>query len=419
MSEPLSARLKHAWDAFRNRDPTGNVYVDYGVASSSNASRPTIRATIERSFVISLYNRIAIDVSAVVMRHVRLSNDGIYESTIDSGLNSILSVEANIDQTSREFIQDIVLSMFDEGCIAVVPVDTTLDPRVSGSYDIQTMRTGKILEWYPSHVRVRLYNDKTGLKEDVTLPKNIVAIVENPFYSVMNQPNSTLKRLIRKLNILDAIDEQSGAGKLDLIIQLPYIIRSDARRAQAETRRRDIETQLSGSKYGIAYTDGTERVTQLNRPAENNLMTQIQYLTTMLYSQLGLTENVFNGTADEATMLNYYSRTIEPILMAMVDEFQRKFLTKTARSQRQAIMYFKDPFKLVTAEKLANVADSFTRNEILSSNEVRAIIGYKPSTDPKANELKNKNINDSGAAKPENSPEIKEDKSNLEGVKIE
>jgi len=340
-----------------------------------------------------VYNRIAIDVSAVNIQHVRLDENGRFEEGIPSGLNYILSTEANIDQTSRAFIQDIVMSMFDEGVVCVVPVDTTLDPKVSGSYDIQSMRAGRILAWYPRHVRVRLYNDNTGTREELVLPKANVAIIENPLYSIMNEPNSTLKRLLKKLAILDAIDEASGSGKLDIIIQLPYVIKTQAKKDQAEDRRKDIEMQLAGSKYGIAYTDATERITQLNRPAENNLMAQIQYLTSMLYSQLGLTEEVFNGKADEATMLNYNNRTIVPILAAIIDEFKRKFLTKTARTQNQSIMYFKDAFSLVPASELANIADKFTRNEILSSNEVRSIIGYKPSDDPAADELRNKNLN--------------------------
>jgi hypothetical protein len=344
---------------------------------------------------MAVYNRIAMDVSAVMIQHVRLDQNGRFEEVINSGLNYALTVEANIDQTASAFIHDLVLSMFDEGCVGVVPIDTTINPKISGSYDIQTMRTGKILDWYPEHVRVRVYNDRTGSKEDLTLPKKMVGIIENPLYAVMNEPNSTLKRLIRKLNILDAIDEQSGSGKLDLIIQLPYVIKTPARKAQAEIRRKDIEDQLSGSKYGIAYTDGTEKVTQLNRPAENNLMNQIEYLTSMLYSQLGLTEDVFNGKADEATMLNYNSRTVYPILKAIIDELKRKFLTKTARSQNQSLMFFKDAFSLVPATELANIVDKFTRNEILSSNEIRAIIGYKPSLDPKADELRNKNLNES------------------------
>ena len=407
MFEPTSTRIKHAWNAFRNRDPTDYSRQEMGYASASRQDRPRMRVTSERSIIISVFNRIAMDVAAVNIQHVRLDEEGIFVSTIDSSLNYILTTEANIDQTSRAFIQDIVMSMFDEGAVAVVPVDTTIDPQISGSYDIHTMRTGNVVTWYPKHVRVRLYNDITGTPEEITLPKNMIAIIENPLFAIMNEPNSTLKRLIRKLAILDAIDEQSGSGKLDLIIQLPYVIKSDARREQAEKRRKDIEVQLSGSKYGIAYTDGTERVTQLNRPAENNLMTQIQYLTSMLYSQLGLTEDVFTGKADEATMLNYNNRTIVPILNAIIDEFKRKFLTKTARTQRQSIMYFKDAFSLVPANELANVADKFTRNEILTSNEVRSIIGYKPSKDPGADELRNKNIN-----APKEDPEEKKD---LEG----
>lgn len=357
-----------------------------------------MHVTNERSVIISVYNRIAMDVAAIGMQHVRLDENKRFVTEVDSGLNNILSLEANIDQTHRTFIQDIVMSMFDEGVVAVVPVDTTLDPKISGSYDIQTMRTGRILQWFPQHVRVKLYNDNTGKQEELTLPKSQVGIIENPLYSVMNEPNSTLKRLLKKLSILDAIDEQSGSGKLDLIIQLPYVIKTEARRKQAEERRKDIEVQLSGSKYGIAYTDGTERVTQLNRPAENNLMTQIQYLTSMLYSQLGLTEGVFNGTADEATMLNYHNRTVYPIINAIMDEFKRKFLTKTARSQKQSIMCFKDAFSLVPASQLADIADKFTRNEILTSNEVRSIIGYKPSNDPEADKLRNKNLNKTEAS---------------------
>jgi hypothetical protein len=351
-----------------------------------------MHVTNERSIIISVYNRIALDVSAVDIQHVRLDQNGRFSEQITSGLNNVLTVEANIDQTAKALIQDIVMSMFDEGVVAVVPIDTTQNPR-DGSYDILTMRTGRIVAWYPQHVRVRLYNENTGRQEELILPKSTVAIIENPLYSVMNEPNSTLKRLIKKLAILDAIDEQSGSGKLDLIIQLPYVIKSEARKKQAEDRRKDIEVQLSGSKYGIAYTDGTERVTQLNRPAENNLMAQITYLTSMLYSQLGLTEAVFNGTADEKTMLNYDNRTVLPILNAIIGEFKRKFLTKTARTQNQSIMYFKDAFKLVTAKDMADIADKFTRNEILSSNDIRSQIGYKPSDAPGADELRNKNLN--------------------------
>jgi hypothetical protein len=347
------------------------------------------------------------------IQHVRVDQNGRYSDGVSSGLNYCLTTEANIDQSAKAFIQDIVMSMFDEGVVAVVPVETTLDPKNSGAYDIQTMRTGRITAWYPKHVRVKLYNELTGLQEELLLPKNMVAIIENPLYSVMNEPNSTLKRLIKKLSILDAIDEQSGAGKLDLIIQLPYVIKTEARRKQAEDRRKDIEVQLAGSKYGIAYTDGTERVTQLNRPAENNLMAQIQYLTSMLYSQLGLTEEVFTGKADEATMLNYHNRTVGPIVTAIVDEFKRKFLTKTARTQNQSIMYFRDAFSLVPVNNLADIADKFTRNEILSSNEVRAVIGYKPSGDPRADELRNKNLNAPDSAATESPPPVAANK--LEG----
>lgn len=394
MPELLTTRLKHAWNAFRSRDPTvSSEHREIGYGAYSRQDRVRMHVTNERSVIISVYNRIALDVSAVNMQHVRLDQNGRFEETILSSLNYILTSEANIDQTGRAFIQDIVMSMFDEGVVAVVPVDTTMDPKISGSFDIQTMRTGRIISWHPRHIRVRLYNDNKGIQEELTLPKSTVAIIENPLYSVMNEPNSTLKRLLKKLSILDAIDEQSGSGKLDLIIQLPYVIKSKARKEQAEERRKDIEVQLAGSKYGIAYTDGTERVTQLNRPAENNLMTQIQYLIKMLYSQLGLTEEVFNGTADEKTMLNYNNRTVVPILLAIISEFKRKFLTKTARTQHQSIMYFKDVFSLVPANELANIADKFTRNEILSSNEIRAIIGYKPSSDPAAEELRNKNLN--------------------------
>lgn len=386
-------RLKHAWNAFTSRDGP-EQYVSIGPSTSYRPDRTMIRATNERSIIMSVYNHISLDVASVNIQHVRLDDDGRYVETINSGLNNILSLEANIDQTALAFMQDIVLSLFDEGYVAVVPVDTTLNPAVSGSYDILTMRVGKILEWYPQHVRVRLYNEKKGVKEDLTLLKSTVAIIENPLYAVMNEPNSTLKRLIRKLNILDAIDEQSGSGKLDLIIQLPYVIKTESRRTQAEARRRDIEVQLAGSKYGVAYTDGTEKVTQLNRPAENNLMKQIEYLTAMLYSQLGITEDVFNGKADEATMINYNLRTVIPIITAIVIEFKRKFLTKTARSQNQSIMFFKDVFALVPADKMAEIADKLTRNEILSSNEIRTIMGYKPSKEKGADSLKNKNMPD-------------------------
>jgi hypothetical protein len=390
--DKFRSRLQHGWNAFLNRDPT-YIYDNYRGSSSYRPDRVRLSIGNERSIVSSIYNRIAIDVSSNTICHVRLDENDNYSETIKSNLNEALTVSANVDQTGRAFLQDIIMSMCDEGCVAIVPVDTTINPAVSESYDIQTLRTGKILEWFPSHVRVRVYNEKTGLKEDVTLAKSMVAIVENPLYAVMNEPNSTLQRLISKLNILDAIDQQSGSGKLDLIIQLPYVVKSQARKDQAEDRRKAIEEQLSGSKYGIAYTDGTEKITQLNRPAENNLMNQITYLTAMLYGQLGITENVLNGTADEDEMTNYYNRTIDPILMAITDEMKRKFLTKTGRSQKQSIIYTRDPLKLIPVSKLAESADKFTRNAILTSNEIRSVIRYKPSTDPKANELSNKNLN--------------------------
>lgn len=398
MENTLGSRLKHAWNAFVNRDPTEYYGPGSYVGGSSSFRPDRQRFTIgnERSIVTSVYNRIAIDAACVNIKHIRIDNNNRFITTIESGINNCFNLEANIDQTGRAFIQDIVMSLIDEGCIAVVPVDTTLNPNLTNAYDIQTMRTASILQWYPAHVQVRVYNDQTGLKEDLILPKNMVAIIENPLYSVMNEPNSTMKRLIRKLNILDSIDEQSGFGKLDLIMQLPYVIKSEARRDQASKRMKDIEDQLSGSKYGIAYTDGTEKITQLNRPLNNNLMTQIEYLTSMLYSQLGLTQSILDGTADERTMLNYHNRTIEPILSAVTDEMKRKFLTKTARSQFQSIAFFRDPFRLVPVDNLAEIADKFTRNEILSANEVRQIIGMQPSTDPKADELRNKNLTTPG-----------------------
>lgn len=391
MQDRFVDRLQHAWNAFKSRAPTDYQPV-YGYSSGSRPDRVRLKFGNEKSIISSLYSRIAIDASAIDLKHIYTDDNGRFTKTAPSGLNECLTVQANIDQTGRAFIQDIVMSMFDEGCVAIVPIDTTIDPKESSSYDINSMRTGKIIEWFPRHVKVRLYNDKNGQKEELILAKDKIAIVENPLYAVMNEPNSTLKRLIHKLNLLDAIDEQSGAGKLDLIIQLPYVIKTPARREQAEVRRKDIEMQLAGSKYGIAYTDGSEKVTQLNRPAENNLMSQIQYLTSMLYSQLGLTENVFNGTADETEMLNYYNRTVEPILSAIADAMYRSFLTKTARTQGQKIMYFREPFKLVPVNNLAEIVDKFTRNEILTSNEIRAIIGYRPVEDPKADELRNSNL---------------------------
>ena len=384
-------QLQHGWNAFRNRDPTSN-YQNVGMSYSYRPDRPRFTRGNERSIITSVFNRIALDAAAIDIKHCRLDENNRFVSVVNSGLNNCLSLAANADQTARAFIQDIVMSMLDEGAVAIVPVDTSLDPKVTNSYDILTMRTGKILQWYQGHVRLQVYNERTGNKEEIMVPKSTVAIVENPLYAVINEPSSTMQRLARKLAILDSIDEQNGSGKLDLIIQLPYVIKTEARRQQAELRRKDIETQLSGSKYGIAYTDGTERITQLNRPVENNLMSQIEYLTNMLYSQLGMTQDILNGTANEQTMLNYYSRTIEPIISAIVDEMKRKFLTKTARSQMQSIIYFRDPFKLVPVNSIAEIADKFTRNEILTSNEIRQIIGMKPHPDPKADQLINSNI---------------------------
>ena len=381
--------FQHGWNAFMNKDPT--QYYS-GQSYYYRPDRPRMSGGNERSIVTAVCNRIAMDVSQVLIKHCRLDDNGRIIENLDTGLNTCLTLEANLDQTGRAFKQDIVLSMFDEGCIAIVPVDTTRNPNITGHYDINSMRTGKILQWKPSHVQVRVYNEKTGEKEDIWLHKSVVAIVENPLYAIMNEPNSTMKRLIRKLNLLDVIDEQSGSGKLDLIIQLPYVIKTETRRRQAEDRRKDIEEQLAGSKYGIAYTDGTERITQLNRPVENNLMKQIEFLTSMLYSQLGITQSILDGTADEQTLLNYNNRTIEPIVSAIVDEMKRKFLTKTARSQKQSIEFFRDPFKLVPVANLADIADKFTRNEIMTSNEIRQIIGMMPAQDPKADTLNNSNI---------------------------
>lgn len=383
-------RLQHAWNAFMNKDPTD--YRDYGYSSYYKPDRMVLSRGNERTIITSIYNKISLDVASIKIKHVKLDENERYLKTIDSGLNNCLTLEANLDQTSRSFIQDVVMSMFDEGCVAIVPIDTNIDPR-TGSFDIKTLRTGKILEWYPEHVKVRIYNEKDGMKYDKVIPKSIAAIIENPMYAVMNEYNSTMQRLIRKLRILDAIDEQTGSGKLNLIVQLPYIVKTEARKQQAENRRKDIEDQLSGSKYGVAYTDGTEKITQLNRPIENNLMSQIEYLTSMLYSQLGITAEILNGTANEQEMLNYINRTIEPIISAIVDEMKRKFLTKTARTQGQSIMFFRDPFKLVPVNSIADIADKFTRNEIMSSNEIRQIIGMKPVDDPMADQLRNKNIN--------------------------
>ena len=413
----ITDRLQHAWNAFMDNDKHYSRYPYYGGAYSVKPDRVRFSRGNEKSIVTSVYNRLALDASQIMIKHVRLDDNGRYTEEINSGLHNCLNVEANIDQTGRAFLQDVVMSMLDEGCVAIVPVDTTTNPTISGSYEINTIRTAKILEWYPAHVRVRLYNDKKGIHEEITLPKSTVAIIENPLYAVINEPNSTMQRLIRKLNLLDVVDEQTSSGKLDLIIQLPYVIKSEARKQQAEARRKDIEMQLAGSKYGIAYTDGTERITQLNRPAENNLMNQVQYLTDMLYSQLGLTQSILDGSADEKTMLNYYNRTIEPIVSAIVDEIKRKFLTKTARAQKQTIMFFRDPFKLVPVENIAEIADKFTRNEIMTSNEIRQIVGMKPSDDPSADELRNKNLNQSTEeiAPPENL-EKKEEKAEDEEV---
>lgn len=388
----LLERIRHGWNAFlNNRDPTTS-YHDYGMGYSYRPDRPRLTRGNERSIVTSVYNRIAMDVAAIAIRHVRLDENGRYVEDIQSALNECLTLEANKDQTARAFIQDVVMSLLDEGCVAIVPVDTDRDPNVTNSYDILSMRTGKITQWYPDHVKVEVYNDRTGKKEELKLAKKDVCVIENPLYAVINEPNSTMQRLIRKLNLLDTIDEQSGSGKLDLIIQLPYVIKTDARRQQADKRRQDIEDQLAGSKYGIAYTDGTERITQLNRPVENNLMKQIEYLTSMLYSQLGINQGILDGTADEKSMLNYNNRSIEPFVSAIVDELKRKFLTKTARSQQQSIMFFRDPFRLVPVNDIAEIADKFTRNEIMTSNEIRQVIGMKPSNDPKADQLINSNI---------------------------
>lgn len=392
MDQSLGSRLKHAWNVFMNRDPTGRSYQAFGGGFSSRPDRVRLSRGNERSVVTSVYNRIAMDVAAIGVRHVRQDQNGRFLYEMESSLNHCLTVEANLDQTSRAFYQDMVMSMLDEGVVAVVPTVYTSSLREGNFYSISSLRTGKITEWFPNAVRVQLYNEQTGRKEEIIRPKNMVAIIENPLYAIINEPNSTMQRLIRKLNLLDLVDEQSSSGKLDLIIQLPYIIKTDARRDQAEKRRRDIEEQLSGSKYGIAYTDGTERITQLNRSVGNNLMSQIEYLTSMLYSQLGISQRVLDGTANEETMLNYYDRTIEPMLSAFVDEFKRKFLTQTARSQLQTISYFRDPFKLVPVNQLAEIADKFTRNEIVTSNEIRQIIGMKPSADPKADELRNSNL---------------------------
>ena len=396
MGMTFGSRLRHAWNAFLNKDPTTTRYRDVGMGYFYRPDRMRFSRGNERSIVTSVYNRIAIDAAAIEMRHVRLDENNRFLEVLNTGLNNCLELEANVDQTGRAFIQDVVMSMMDDGCVAIVPTDTDDDPEtgIAGSFDVDEMRTGRITEWYQQHVKVDVYNERIGRKQEIIMAKSAVSIVENPLYAVMNEPNSTMQRLIRKLNLLDMVDEQNSSGKLDLIIQLPYVIKTEARRVQAENRRKDIEDQLSGSKYGIAYTDGTEHITQLNRPVENNLMSQVEYLTSMLYSQLGITQGILDGTADDKTMLNYYNRTIEPILCAIADEMKRKFLTKTARSQRQSIEFFRDPFKLVPVSEISEIADKFTRNEIMTSNEIRQIIGMKPSDDPKADELRNKNLSE-------------------------
>ena len=394
MEQSLGTRLKHAWNAFRNRDPTMD-FIDSGNTYYYRPDRPRFTRRNERTIMTSVLNRIALDASAIDIMHVRLDENGRFLETMDSGLNNCLTLSANADQTGRALKQDIIMSMLDEGCVALVPVDTSTDPNKTDSYEIETMRVGKIIQWCPQHVQIRLYNEQTGKKDEIWLPKRSVAIIENPLYAVMNEPNSTMQRLIRKLALLDVTDEQTASGKLDLIIQLPYVVKTEARRQQAETRRKDIEMQLAGSKYGIAYTDGTEKITQLNRSVENNLMKQVEYLTNQLYSQLGITQTILDGTADDKTMLNYYNRTIEPIVAAIVDEMKRKFLTKTARTQHQSIQFFRDPFRLVPVNDIAEIADKFTRNEIMTSNEIRQIVGMKPSDDPKADELRNSNISQS------------------------
>lgn len=389
----IIAKFKNAWNAFNERAPAEYYIRPQGQVSTYRPDRPRFRCGNDRSIITTVYNRIAVDVAAVNIIHARVDANNRFKESMNSGLNDCLTLEANKDQTSRAFIQDIVMSMFDEGCIAVVPVDTDINIYSHNVFDILSMRVAKILEWYPDHVRLRLYNDRTGRREELILPKSKVAIIENPFYSIMNEPNSTAQRLIRKLALLDNIDEEVGSGKLNMIIQLPYVVKTEARRQQAENRRSDIERQLTESKFGIAYTDGTEKIIQLGRPLDNNILDQVKYLKEELYNQLGLSPSIFNGTADEATMLNYYNSTLEPILAAIIDEFKRKFLSKTARTQGQSVIYIREPFRLVPVSQLAEIADKFTRNEILSTNEIRPIVGYKPVDDPAANELRNKNIN--------------------------
>lgn len=395
----LLDRLQHAWNAFRGYDPPTDytpklLYQNLGVSSYNNPGRIVLKRGSEKSIVGSIYNHIAIDCSSVIINHVRLDDNNRYMETINSGLNTCLTLDANKDQTGKVLIRDLVMTMFDEGCAALVPIDTSENPINNNVYDIYSMRVGKITQWYPDHVELEIYNDITGIKVKIKMPKKDVAIIENPLFAIMNEPNSTSQRLIHKLALLDAIDEQSGSGKLDLIVQLPYTIKTETRKTAAKDRRQEIEEQLNNSKYGIAYIDGTEKITQLNRPVENNLMKQIEYLTSMLYGQLGVTDTIMNGTADEKTMLNYMNRVVRPIMDSIVDELKRKFLTKTARTQKQSIMYFNEPFKLVPVSQIADIADKFTRNEIMSSNEIRQIVGLKPVLDPKADELRNKNLNE-------------------------
>lgn len=392
MENTFGSRLRHAFNAFMNRDPTSD-YTNTGPGYSTRPDRPRFTRGNERTIVTSIYNRIALDVASININHCRVDGDGRFVEAISSPLNNCLNLEANIDQTGRAFVQDVVMSMLDEGCVAIVPIDTSIDPANSSSYDILSMRTGKILEWYPQHVKVRVYNENTGEKEDIKLAKEYVAIVENPLYAVINEHNSTMQRLMRKLSLLDSMDERTSTGKLDMIIQLPYVIKSKARREEADRRRKELEDQLSGSTYGIGYVDGTERIVQLNRPLDNNLMKQVEYLTNQLYSQLGITQSILDGSANEQEMLNYHTRTIEPIISAIVDEMKRKFLTKTARTRLQTIKFFRDPFKLAPISNIAEIADKFTRNEVLTSNEIRQIIGMKPSNDPKADQLRNSNLN--------------------------
>lgn len=392
MENNFKTRLQHAWNVFMEKD-TPLVPNFSQVSYSSRPDKPVLSFVNKKNIVAALYNRLALDVAAITIQHVRLDENDRFKEVINSGLNECFNLEANIDQTGRAFVQDVVISMLDEGCVAIVPIDTTTNPK-TGSFDIKTMRTGKILEWYPQHVRVRVYNDRTGISEEKILLKRQIAIIENPLYAVLNEPNSTMQRLIRKLSLLDMIDEQNASGKLNLIIQLPYVVKTDIRKKQAESRRSDMEEQLAHSKYGIAYADGTEKIIQLNRSLENNLPAQIEYLTNQVFSQIGMTQEILNGTADEATMLNYYDRSVEPMVSAIVDNVKRSFLTRTARSQKQSIMFFRDPFKLVPVAQLAEISDKFTRNEIATSNEMRQAIGWKPSKDPKADELRNKNLSE-------------------------